>query len=59
MCYRTDIFQISSMIRQSLMVLLLVLNGHCEGTCILSVFFDFSLTVKAAPDECVIKTGQP
>ena len=24
-----------------------------------SVFFDFSLTVKAAPHKCVIKTGQP
>ena len=24
-----------------------------------SVFFDFSLTVKAAPYECVIRTGQP
>ena len=23
------------------------------------VFFDFSLTVKAAPHECVIRTGQP
>ena len=47
------------MIKQSLMVLLLVLNDHCEGTCIFSVFFDFSLTVKAAPHECVIGTGQP
>ena len=25
----------------------------------LIVFFDFSLTVKAAPHECVIRTGQP
>ena len=24
-----------------------------------TVFFDFSLTVKAAPQECVIRTGQP
>ena len=24
-----------------------------------SIFFDFSLTVKAAPHECVIRTGQP
>ena len=24
-----------------------------------SVFVDFSLTVKAAPHECVIRTGQP
>ena len=24
-----------------------------------SLFFDFSLTVKAAPHECVIRTGQP
>ena len=23
------------------------------------VFFDFSLTVKAAPHECAIRTGQP
>ena len=23
------------------------------------VFFDFSLTVKAVPHECVIRTGQP
>ena len=23
------------------------------------IFFDFSLTVKAAPYECVIRTGQP
>ena len=23
------------------------------------VLFDFSLTVKAAPHECVIRTGQP
>ena len=26
---------------------------------ILHVFFDFSLTVKAAPHECEIRTGQP
>ena len=25
----------------------------------LKVFFDFLLTVKAAPHECVIRTGQP
>ena len=25
----------------------------------IQVFFDFSLTVKAAPHECVIRTGQP
>ena len=24
-----------------------------------TLFFDFSLTVKAAPHECVIRTGQP
>ena len=23
------------------------------------IFLDFSLTVKAAPHECVIRTGQP
>ena len=27
--------------------------------CEMLVFFDFSLTVKAAPHECVIRTGQP
>ena len=26
---------------------------------IIQIFFDFSLTVKAAPHECVIRTGQP
>ena len=26
---------------------------------VVHVFFDFSLTVKAAPHECVIRTGQP
>ena len=25
----------------------------------MTIFFDFSLTVKAAPHECVIRTGQP
>ena len=25
---------------------------------LLSIYFDFSLTVKAAPHECVIRTGQ-
>ena len=29
-----------------------LLNAKC-------IFFDFSLTVKAAPHECVIRTGQP
>ena len=24
-----------------------------------NLFFDFSLTVEAAPHECVIRTGQP
>ena len=28
-------------------------------TCLSFIFFDFSLTVKAAPHECVIRTGQP
>ena len=28
-------------------------------TNILRIFFDFSLTVKAAPHECVFRTGQP
>ena len=23
------------------------------------IFFDFSVTVKAAPHECIIRTGQP
>ena len=26
--------------------------------CTLGIFFDFSLTVKAAPHECLIRTGQ-
>ena len=26
---------------------------------VLSLLLDFSLTVKAAPHECVIRTGQP
>ena len=26
---------------------------------LVQVFFDFSLTVKAAPHECVNRTGQP
>ena len=29
------------------------LNAHAD------VFFDFSLAVKAAPHECVIRTGRP
>ena len=27
--------------------------------CVIVVFFDFLLTVKAAPHECVIRTSQP
>ena len=27
--------------------------------CLFFIFFDFSFTVKAAPRECVIRTGQP
>ena len=26
---------------------------------VITIFIDFSLTVKAAPHECVIRTGQP
>ena len=26
---------------------------------VVMIFFDFSLTVKAAPHACVIRTGQP
>ena len=26
---------------------------------VFGIFFDFSLTVKAVPHECVIRTGQP
>ena len=33
-----------------------VLNQMC---CKLEVSLDFSLTVKAAPHECVIRTSQP
>ena len=28
-------------------------------SCIMKVFYDFLVTVKAAPHECVIRTGQP
>ena len=31
----------------------------CVPVCVLIIFFDLSLTVKAAPHECVIRTGQP
>ena len=33
--------------------------GSKEHTKELKVLLDFSLTVKAAPHECVIRTGQP
>ena len=37
-----------------------ILTGHrLSETGGRKVFFDFSLTVKAAPHECVIRTGQP
>ena len=33
--------------------------GVCVPVCVRIIFFDFSLTVKVAPHECVIRTGQP
>ena len=37
------------------------LSGPMHNICHINVpvSFDFSLTVKAAPHECVIRTGQP
>ena len=39
------------------------LNLHCSykylGCMIIHVLYDFLVTVKAAPHECVISTGQP
>ena len=32
------------------------ISGAADG---LSVLYDFLVTVKAAPHECVIRTGQP
>ena len=40
-----------------------VTTNRTEGTCIYTeptrLLLDFSLTVKAAPHECVIRTSQP
>ena len=33
--------------------------AYCTFIKSMLIFFDFSLTVKAAPHECVIMTGQP
>ena len=33
--------------------------NYCLSFFLYVVFFDFSLTVRAAPHECVIRTGQP
>ena len=43
------------------MVALLVCHCFNKGmpSLLSHVFLDFSLTVKAAPHECVIRTGQP
>ena len=35
------------------------LNNKTTLYILVPVFFDFSLTVKAAPHECVIRIGQP
>ena len=42
-------------------LLLVLIQSEARSTDLryLQVFFDFSLTVKAAPHECVIRTGQP
>ena len=35
-------------------------RGQCGSMfCVMLVLLDFSLIVKAAPQECVIRTGQP
>ena len=31
----------------------------CSLRCLCSILLDFSFTVKVAPRECVIRTGQP
>ena len=38
------------------------MNNSCTGLCVcilIELSFDFSLSVKAAPHECVIRTSQP
>ena len=35
------------------------LQGYSCLRPVAGIFFDFSFTVKAAPHECVIRTGQP
>ena len=53
-------YSIDYMSIMCLHVLLLFGNGPNPDSPILSyIFFDFSLTVKAEPHECVIRTGQP
>ena len=41
--------------------LLTIIAGRkgCDGRHVIPVLLDFSLTVKAAPHECVIRTIQP
>ena len=34
-------------------------NYEVDGICVWCILLDFSLTVNAAPHECVIRTGQP
>ena len=41
------------------LVIVIVLSLFFTLPCVIEVLFDFSPTVKAAPHECVIRTGQP
>ena len=38
---------------------MMLVNNTVQPDLILNIFFDFWLTVKAAPHECIIRTGQP
>ena len=51
------VFCVSSSRRHELVVVISDLT-HLPLDLILVILYDFSLTVKAAPHECVIRTGQ-
>ena len=50
-------FNVSTLFRQSIKAVAGV--DRPMKTPSMHIFFDFLLTVKAAPHECVIRTGQP
>ena len=68
-----NLLNVARLVSDKLFHLQILQKGHAYHTAILFVsvidkhvhipmwilFFDFSLTVKAAPHECVIRTGQP